>query len=234
MSTQVLGFIVVGLTALVVGALFVVMWRARTTPRQSAIAVASAVVLAAWASVVTALSLRGAFRQPDQLSFPPIGIQLLIVLAGLALCLAISRSLRGLLSQQRHLTLLHLWRLAGITFLFLMANGQMPALWALPAGIGDIIVGVAAPWVARQVETPQGKQRAVIFNLFGMADLIDAVGLGIMTSPGALQVFHTTPTSEFATTFPLVLVPAFLVPLAFVLHVASLWQLLRGTWAIKP
>src|SRR5512134_2549596 len=103
MSTPVLGFIVVGLAALVVGALFVVMWRARTTPRQSAIAVASGVVLAVWASVVTALSLSGAFRQPDQQSFPPIGIHLLIVLAGLALSLAISRNLRALLSQQQHL-----------------------------------------------------------------------------------------------------------------------------------
>lgn len=234
MSTPVLGFIVVGLAALVVGALFVVMWRARTAPGQSVIAVASGVALAALASVVTAWSLRGAFRQPDQQSFPPIGIHLLIVLAGLALCLAISRNLRALLSQQQHLILLHLWRLVGIIFLFLMAYGQMPALWALPAGIGDIIIGVAAPWVARQVETPQGKQRAVIFNLFGMADLIVAVGLGIMTSPGALQVFHTTPTSDFATTFPLVLVPAFLVPLAFVLHVVSLWQLRRGSWALKP
>lgn len=233
MSTPVLGFIVVGLAALVVGALFVVMWRARTTAGQSAIAVASGVALAAWASVVTAWSLRGAFRQPDQQSFPPIGIHLLIVLA-LALCLAISRSLRALLSQQQHLISLHLWRLVGIMFLFLMAHGQMPALWALPAGIGDIIIGIAAPWVARQVETPQGKQRAVIFNLFGMADLIVAVGLGIMTSPGALQVFHTTPTSDFATTFPLVLVPAFLVPLAFVLHVVSLWQLRHGSWAFKP
>jgi len=58
-----------------------------------------------------------------------------------------------------------------------------------------------------------------------------AMGLGIMTSPGPLQVFQTTPTSELVTHFPLALVPAFLVPLAFMLHVVSLWQLLGGTWA---
>ncbi len=76
--------------------------------------------------------------------------------------------------------------------------------------------------------------RAIVFTLFGMADLVVAVGLGVMTSPGAAQVFYTTPTSELATRFPLVLVPAFLVPLAFVLHVVSLWQLLGGPWVPPP
>ena len=60
---------------------------------------------------------------------------------------------------------------------------------------------------------------------------IVAVGLGIMTNPGPTQVFYTTPTSEMVTRFPLALVPTFLVPLAFILHVISLWQLLGGTWA---
>jgi len=114
-----------------------------------------------------------------------------------------------------------------------MANGQMPALWALPAGMGDVIVGATAPWIARRVETPRGKRHAIIFALFGMADLVVAVGLGVMTSPGPAHVFRTTPTSELATRFPLALVPTFLVPLAFILHVVSLWQLIGHTWVTR-
>ncbi len=64
-----------------------------------------------------------------------------------------------------------------------------------------------------------------------MADLVVAIGLGIMTNPGPAQVFHTTPTSELVTRFPLALVPTFLVPLALTLHVISLWQLLGARWA---
>jgi hypothetical protein len=109
----------------------------------------------------------------------------------------------------------------------------MPTLWALPAGVGDVVVGALAPWIARRVETPEGKRRAILFNLFGMADLVVAVGLGIMTSPGPAQFLQTAPTSELATRFPLALVPTFLVPLAFVLHVISLWQLLGGRWDPK-
>ena len=115
-----------------------------------------------------------------------------------------------------------------------MFNGQVPALWAWPAGVGDIIVGAAAPWVASGLDAPGGRRRAIIFNLFGVADLIVAVGLGITTNPGPVQLFHTTPTAALMTRFPMALVPTFLVPLAFMLHIVSLWQLFGGTWARQP
>ena len=139
--------------------------------------------------------------------------------------------MRRLLTRQANLIRLHLWRPVGILFLVLMVRGQMPALWALPAGIGDILIAATAPWIAGQVDSPRGKRRAIAWNLLGISDLVVAVGLGIMTSPGPTQVFDTVPTSELITRFPLALVPTFLVPLAFTLHVVSLWQLLGGTWA---
>jgi hypothetical protein len=234
MSLTLLAVVVLALTAAVVVAIFLVLWRERTSARESRIAVASGVVLAAWAIVAATLARRGFFEPPGPNSLPPIGITLALVLLALAVCLLVSPSLRRLLTNQRNLILLNLWRLVGLVFLMLMADGQMPALWALPAGIGDVIVGAMAPWIAARVDTPHGRRGAIMFNLFGMADLVVAVGLGVMTSPGAGQVFHTTPTSELATRFPLALVPTFLVPLAFMLHVISLWQLLGGPWGPHP
>ena len=234
MSTNLLAVLILATTASVVIAIFLVLWRARTSGRDSWIAVASGTVLAAWATVTALLARRGFFLQTDPSSLPPIGVTLSLVLGVLAVCLLAFPSLRRLLTNQRNLILLNLWRLVGVVFLMLMANGQMPALWALPAGIGDVIVGAAAPWIARDVETPRGRWRAIIFNLFGMADLVVAVGLGTMTGPGPAQVFQTTPTSELVTQFPLALVPTFLVPLAFALHVVSLWQLFGGTWVPRP
>ena len=149
----------------------------------------------------------------------------------MALSLIFSRTLRSLLTNQRHLIWMNVWRLEGIVFLLLMSDEQMPALWALPAGIGDIIVGVAAPWVASHVDTRNGRRLAIIFNLFGLLDLVVAVSLGIMTSPGRLQVFHTTPTSQLVTDFPLALVPTFLVPLAFAVHIVSLIQFSGVRWS---
>lgn len=230
MDTTLLTVIVLGLAAVVVATVFVVLWRERTSARDAQVAAVSGAVLALWFFVATALAYRGFFQPRDAESLPAVGVTFVLVLSVLFVSVATSVSLRRLLTRQANLIRLHLWRLAGIVFLVLMARGQAPALWALPAGIGDILVAVTAPWVARDMDTPRGRRRAIIWNLLGMADLAAAVGLGIMTSPGATQVITTVPTTEVMGHFPMALVPTFLVPLAFVLHVTSLWQLLGGAW----
>ena len=231
MSTALLAVLVLGPTAIVVVALFLVLWWARRSTRDAWVATISGAVLAVWALVTTVLATRGVFVQPDSMTTPPVAIDLVVVLLVLAVCLVASKSLRRLLTNQKHLIRLNVWRLEGLVFLLLMALGQMPALWALPAGIGDVIVGSTAFWVASQLDAPGGRRRAIMFNLFGVADLLVAIGLGVTTNPGPAQLFHTTPTSELVTRFPLVLVPTFLVPLAFMLHMVSLWQLLGRSWS---
>lgn len=217
--------------ALVVLAVFATLWRERASSREGWIAVASAVALAVWAATAAALARGGFFQAGPGDGFPPLGISLTLTLLALSACLFVSPSLRGMLSRQSSLIRLHLWRFFGLTFLVLMIQGQLPALFALPAGIGDALVAATAPWVARGIGTPRGRRRAIIWNLLGMADLIVAVGLGVTTNPGPAQVFHTVPDSQILTSFPMALVPAFLVPLAFTFHGISLWQLLGRRWA---
>jgi hypothetical protein len=221
-------------TALVVVAVFAVLWRERTSRRDARIAIATGIVLAVWAIATTALAWRGFFRPPAGATVPPVGANLIVVLLALALCLSVSVSLRRLLRNQANLIRLHLWRLEGLVFLVLMVQGRVPALWAVPAGVGDVLAGATAPWVARGLQLPGGRRRAIAWTLFGMADLVVAVALGVMTNPGPTQVFHTVPNAEMLTRYPLALVPAFLVPLAFTLHVVSLVQLWRGTWGGEP
>jgi hypothetical protein len=228
MPQQLLVALVVIPTALVVIALFVVMWRERTSPRSAGIAVLSGLVLTGWAITTAVLACSGFYRQPDSSTPPPVGIQLSIAVAVMGAGLWSSPTLRGLLRHQKNLIRLNVWRLEGALFLALMFTGQMPALWAIPAGAGDVLIGASAFWVAAQLDSPGGRRRAVIFNLLGLLDLVVAVGLGVTTSPGPLQLFHTTPTAELVTRFPLALVPGFLVPLAFMVHFVSLSQLKVG------
>jgi hypothetical protein len=216
--------------ALVVVALFAVLWRERRSGRDARVALASGIVLAGWAIAATVLARRGFFQLPRGASVPPAGINLAVALLALTLVLSVSGSLRRLLRNQANLIRLHVWRLEGLVFLALMLQGRVPALWALPAGLGDVFVGATAPWVARTLERPGGRRRAIAWTLFGMADLVVAVALGVMTNPGPTQVFHTVPNAELLTHYPLALVPGFLVPLAFTLHVVSLLQLWRGPW----
>jgi hypothetical protein len=75
------------------------------------------------------------------------------------------------------LALPHTLRVVGVTFLLVMAQGHLPAIFALPAGLGDIAAGLAAPFVARRL-AHGGRARAVWFNLFGLLDLVVALTIG--------------------------------------------------------
>jgi hypothetical protein len=227
MSQQLLVVLVVIPTALVVVALFAVMWRERTSPRSAVIASLTGLALAAWAILTSVLASRGRYQPADISRPPPVGIQLVITLALGTACLVLSPTLRGLLRNRKNLIRLNVWRLEGALFLALMFSGQVPALWAIPAGTGDVLIGASAFWVAAQLDSPGGRRRAMIFNLLGLLDLVVAVGLGVTTNPGPVQIFHPSSSAELLTRFPLALVPGFLVPLAFMVHFVSLWQLNR-------
>lgn len=119
------------------------------------------------------------------------------------------------------------YRVMGVIFLVLYAAGKLPGIFAFPAAIGDILTGLFAPIVgaayASNTQAAAGRLRA--WNLFGIADLIVAVGLGFFTSPSPFQMLSLDKPNELVTAFPLVMIPVFLVPLAILLHLASLRKL---------
>ncbi len=70
------------------------------------------------------------------------------------------------------LELPHTFRvIEGSAFLITMALGHLPALFALPAGLGDIAAGIAAPFVARRLAQGTGGRAALWFTAFGTTDL---------------------------------------------------------------
>ena len=52
-----------------------------------------------------------------------------------------------LAADLRLMTGIQAGRFAGLGFLALYANGVLPGSFALPAGLGDMAIGVTAPWV---------------------------------------------------------------------------------------
>jgi hypothetical protein len=122
------------------------------------------------------------------------------------------------------LTIPHTWRIGGITFLIVMALGHLPAAFALPAGLGDIAVGLAAPIIARRLA--RGDRRgAMRFHLLGILDLIVALAIGFLAGLGPFRPFQITPTTEPLGLLPLVLIPTAAVPLVIALHIVSLRRL---------
>lgn len=221
-----IAFVIAGTAALVIVALARLMWRHRASSADTPVIVRTAAALALWAIAIAALAARGSLAATGPWGLPSIALALGFGLLACGLALARSGSLHRLLGSQADLTRLHVWRLLGATFVLMMFLNRLPALFALPAGLGDIAIGATAPWMARRASA--GAERGLrLWHSLGLADLVIAVALGVMTSPGPTEVFHSVPTSEAMTAFPLALVPAFLVPLAVTLHVLSLARLHR-------
>jgi hypothetical protein len=128
---------------------------------------------------------------------------------------------------QQWLVGVQLFRLEGLIFLTLYAAGLLPAQFALPAGIGDVLVGLLAPLVAIAYLRNSRHSNALVraWNLLGIADLVVAVTTGFLTSPSPLQVLALDKPNRLVGQYPLVMIPVFLVPLAFLLHFASLRKL---------
>src|SRR5919197_2833953 len=125
------------------------------------------------------------------------------------------------------LALPHTLRVVGVVFLILMAQGQLPAAFALPAGLGDIAIGLAAPFVARRLAREPRRADVITdaarFNLLGILDLVVAVSFGVLLGPPWLLA--GTPSTEALRLLPLALIPTAAVPLAVALHIVSLRRL---------
>jgi hypothetical protein len=119
----------------------------------------------------------------------------------------------------------HSFRVAGVVFLLYLALGHLPALFALPAGLGDMAIGIAAPLVALRLARGTGRRAALWFNALGMTDLVVALTLGALTG---FQLLNVTPSSAPITELPLALIPTATVPLLFALHITSMSTLARA------
>ena len=119
----------------------------------------------------------------------------------------------------------------GTAFLILMGLGHLPALFALPAGLGDIAAGIAAPLVASRLAQGGGRRAALWHNAFGMTDLVVALTLGTLTG---FQLVNVTPSGSLISELPVALIPTAAVPLLFALHVTSVFALARAPQTTRP
>jgi hypothetical protein len=145
-------------------------------------------------------------------------------LLALSLLPVVARALRAP-GMAARLEIPHSFRAAeGSAFLIMMALGHLPALFALPAGLGDITAGLAAPLIARSLARGGSRRAALGFTAFGLTDLVTALTLGTLTG---FQLVHVTPSGSPISELPLALIPTAAVPLLFALHLTSLRTLAR-------
>src|SRR5262245_12540028 len=188
-------------------------------------------VLALWFVAVFLLGAAGAIARPA--GAPPVPI----LIAATAPVIAFLGAYWGWPAFRAYVLSLDLplaaaiqaWRAGGLGFLALYAHGVLPGAFAWPAGLGDIAIGVTAPWVALALVRRPGfaiSRVFVVWNLLGILDLVVAVSVGGLSSvlaSGAAGEVTTGPMAQL----PLGLIPAYLVPLFVMLHLAALFQARR-------
>lgn len=118
-----------------------------------------------------------------------------------------------------------IFRLMGYGFLSFYFLGLLPAAFAIPTGVGDVIIGLTAPVVAFLLIKGRAKNLALIWNYLGIGDLALALTLGVLTYPRPIQLLPSNPSNELIALFPLVMVPLFAVPLSILLHLFTLKRL---------
>src|SRR5262249_23002717 len=123
----------------------------------------------------------------------------------------------------------HAIRVLGILFLTLLDMRLLPAEFALPAGYGDIAVGLLALGLVYLLSKRNSYSRALAvgWNVLGLLDFVVALTTGLIyIGPFAAQV-AASGVSVLYLNYVL-LVPSFGVPVFALLHVYFLFQLLSA------
>lgn len=104
-------------------------------------------------------------------------------------------------------------RVVGGLFFVPASYGELTCRFAGPAGTGDLLVGLAAPLVASAYwRTPsRGPALGIAFNLLGISDFVVAIASAI--------------SARALLDFPLRLIPAYFVPIAILVHLFSIGNL---------
>lgn len=190
-----------------------------------------------WVGVCTALGLAdssaGVFALPGvRVAISGVvGLRVALTLLKTSTGAAIVRAV-----PQSWLVGVQAYRGLGSMFLILSGAGLIPRAFGLPAGFGDVGIGlVAVPLAAFYARQPWSAWRAVAaWNILGLADLMMAVTLAVLTAP-ALHLLPGPP-NYLLTLWPLNMIALFAVPLSAVLHVVSLTKLAwdRQTLTRRP
>lgn len=192
--------------------------RTGTATSQGALALA----ILAWAAAIVIASESGALGALAHIFMPGYAVLVAIGIIVPTTLYFRSGAVRNAVDAigLGRLTLFHVWRIpAGLLFLAHGADGSLPLAFALIAGIGDVLAGIAA---ATLLAKPSSATLLRRIHLFGFADFITAVGTGLtLTLIG-------DPRMAALTTLPLALIPLFGVGLSGASHIIALNALRRA------
>ncbi|NUN15044.1 MAG: hypothetical protein HUU55_15550 [Myxococcales bacterium] len=181
--------------------------------------------LAGWFLLTGFLAMRGIFS--DFQSTPPkIALVVAPALVG-TLLLGLGHWFRETYDHcnPRVIVGLQSFRIVMEIILYLLfLNNSLPKLLTFEGRNFDMIVGLSAPIVTRLWMKPGYEKWGWVFvwNMAGLALVINVATHGILAAPTSFQVFDTSPPNTVIADFPYIWLPTFVVPMAIFLHIVSI------------
>ena len=159
--------------------------------------------------------------------FAPIAVTVAAPVALFLAAYALLPRFRAFVLAQdiRRLTMLQHWRVLGFVFLALYAHGVLPGLFAWPAGVGDVAIGIAATWMVARIDGDPDfvlSSGFVRFNLLGLLDFTTAIVTAGLTAGAFAGLTEAGLTSAPMDVWPLNIFPSFIVPAFIILHLTVL------------
>ena len=181
-------------------------------------------VLAGWALVLAILGLTGVAGNFDlfPLNAAPV---LLIPMIG-CLLVVFSGKTRHLLQfvPEKAIINLNVFRLfVEILLWLLFIQNLTPIQMTFEGRNFDVLTAITAPIAASLFAS---KKWALIgWNILGLCLLLNIVIIALLSMPTPFRVFDNEPANTIVLTWPFILLPGMLVPLAYYLHFLSIRQL---------
>jgi hypothetical protein len=205
--------ITAALMVLVVNTLTIVMDASR------AARITLAAVIGVWIGLAAAVAQAGWL--PISRPIPVVGLFVMVPLVAAALATAWPAAREAMPSiPMPVMVALNVARVFAVLFLMLAAEGRLSGPFPYSAAWGDIITGAAAVpllWLLKDGGARHATTIAV-WNLFGAADLVLAIGFGVTSAEGSPLQLFPAPGSEAMQHAPWSFVPTVLVPIWLILH----------------
>jgi len=211
--------------------LFVVLYVARTL--QSVINAMFNITwsiwpIIAWLCLTAAVSSSGFLL--DFSATPPRIVLLIVPPFATVIYIVTRRSIIPWLDAQPLATLIlpQSFRIAvELVLWMLFLNGKLSSLLTFEGRNFDVIAGLGAVVAYLYLRRTPSVAVSLIFNITGLLLLVNVTVHGIGSTPTALNIFTTTPPNTIMASWPMVWLPAFVVPAAYLLHLLSIRQTLR-------
>ena len=190
-----------------------------------------------WAVTLAGLSLSGFLSEFSM--FPPRMFIVLVIPLFTIIFLTFSKTLTVILAGIPPAWIIYIqsFRIVVEVLLWILfLDNFLPIQMTFEGRNWDILVGITAP-VIGYLCFYGGRYRrnlGIIWNILGLLLLLNIVIIAVLSMPTPARVFTNEPANTIVATFPFVLLPGVLVPVAYTMHIFSLKQLLGNKNRPQP